>query len=111
MPKSKRNRVVHMTNVSKKTKEHKDRLFENIRDAVPNFQHVFVFSIENARNAHIQEVRQELSDSKYVFSPLFSRSRSLSFSPSLCFYSSSFLLSLYPIKPLPFPPFQCKHPR
>lgn len=80
MPKSKRNRVVHMTHVSKKTREHKDKLFESIRDAVPNYQHVFVFSIENARNTHIQEVRQELSDSKYV-----SPSPRLPVSLSLCF--------------------------
>jgi mRNA turnover protein 4 len=68
MPKSKRNRVVHMTQVTKKTREHKDKLFETIREAVPNYQHVFIISVENMRNTHIQEVRQELSDSRYVSS-------------------------------------------
>jgi mRNA turnover protein 4 len=66
MPKSKRNRVVHMTQVAKKTREHKDKLFENIREVVPNYQHVFIISVENMRNTHIQQVRQELSDSRYV---------------------------------------------
>ncbi|KAF7537495.1 hypothetical protein G7054_g3713 [Neopestalotiopsis clavispora] len=64
MPKSKRNRVVHMTQVAKKTREHKDKLFENIREVVPNYQHVFIISVENMRNTHIQQVRQELSDSR-----------------------------------------------
>lgn len=74
MPKSKRNKVVHMTQVSKKTREHKERLLETIREAIPNYQHVFVFGVENMRNTHIQEVRKELQDdSRYVLILSFSR--------------------------------------
>jgi mRNA turnover protein 4 len=64
MPKSKRNRVVHMTQVSKKTREQKDALFSSIREAVPEFQHCFVLSVENMRNNHLKEVRRDLSDSR-----------------------------------------------
>lgn len=68
MPKSRRNKVVHMTQVSKKTREHKEQLLETIREAIPEYQHIFVFGIENMRNTHIQEVRKELrDDSRYVF--------------------------------------------
>lgn len=67
MPKSKRSKVVHMTQVSKKTREHKDQLFTKMRDAVPEYQHCFVFSVENMRNSHLKDVRQEMSDSRYVF--------------------------------------------
>ena len=72
MPKSKRSKVVHLTQVSKKTRQDKDRLFQNIRDAVPDFQHCFVFSVDNMRNNHLKDVRRELSDSRCV-SCLFGR--------------------------------------
>jgi mRNA turnover protein 4 len=65
MPKSKRAKVVHMTQVSKKTRDQKDQLFQNIRDAIPEYQHCFVFSIDNMRNNHLKDVRHELSDSRY----------------------------------------------
>ncbi|KAI0123887.1 ribosomal protein L10-domain-containing protein [Xylariales sp. AK1849] len=81
MPKSKRSRVVHMTQVSKKTREHKDKLFENIRDAVPSYQYVFVFGIENMRNLHIQEVRKELSDSRIFLGKTTLMSRALGRTP------------------------------
>lgn len=67
MPKSKRAKVVHLTQVSKKTREQKDQLFQNIRDQVPEYQHCIVFNVDNMRNNYLKEVRRELSDSRYVF--------------------------------------------
>uniref|UniRef100_A0A8H7NAV2 Ribosome assembly factor mrt4 n=1 Tax=Bionectria ochroleuca TaxID=29856 RepID=A0A8H7NAV2_BIOOC len=67
MPKSKRSKVVHMTQVSKKTRDQKEQLFKNIRDAVPEYQHVFVFSVDNMRNSHLKDVRRELSDCRIFF--------------------------------------------
>jgi hypothetical protein len=66
MPKSKRAKVIHTTKVDKKTREHKDRLFKNIRDCVPEYQHCFVFSVDNMRNSYLKDVRHELSDCRYV---------------------------------------------
>lgn len=74
MPKSRRNRVVHMTQVTKKTREQKDKLFNSIREEIPQYQHVFVFSVDNMRNNHLKDVRRELSDSRYVLLPGFSLS-------------------------------------
>jgi mRNA turnover protein 4 len=62
MPKSKRTKVFHLTQVTKKTREQKDKLFSNIRECVPQYQHCFAFSIDNMRNNHLKEVRHELSD-------------------------------------------------
>jgi mRNA turnover protein 4 len=62
MPKSKRTKVVHMTQVAKKGREHKERIFENIRECVPQYQHIFVFGVDNSRNTHLQEIRKELKD-------------------------------------------------
>ncbi|KZL69019.1 ribosomal protein l10 [Colletotrichum incanum] len=62
MPKSKRNRVVNLTQVNKKTREQKDKLFSNIRESVPEYQHCFVFGVNNMRNNYLKEVRHELND-------------------------------------------------
>ncbi|KAI5465528.1 ribosomal protein L10-domain-containing protein [Mariannaea sp. PMI_226] len=67
MPKSKRAKVVHLTQVSKKTREDKDKLFQNIRDSIPEYQTCFVFSVDNMRNSYLKEVRRELSDSRLFF--------------------------------------------
>ena len=64
MPKSKRAKVFHMTQVNKKTREDKEKLFQNIRDAIPEYQHCFVFSVDNMRNSYLKEVRHEMSDSR-----------------------------------------------
>lgn len=66
MPKSKRAKVVHLTQVSKRTRDQKDELFQNIRDAVPEYQYCFVFSVDNMRNNHLKDVRREFSDSRYI---------------------------------------------
>lgn len=67
MPKSKRAKVFHMTQVNKKTREDKEKLFQNIRDAIPEYQHCFVFSVDNMRNSYLKEVRHEMSDSRIFF--------------------------------------------
>ncbi len=64
MPKSKRSRTFNLTQVNKKGREQKDKLFQNIRDAVPEYQHCFVFSVDNMRNNYLKNVRRELSDSR-----------------------------------------------
>ncbi len=69
MPKSKRAKVVHLTQVSKKTRQHKDQLFQSIRDTVPEFQYCFVFAVDNMRNSHLKVIRREFSDSRYTIAP------------------------------------------
>lgn len=68
MPKSKRSKVVHLTQVAKKTREQKDQLFSNIREQVPEYQHCIVFNVDNMRNNYLKDVRRELSDSRYATS-------------------------------------------
>ena len=68
MPKSKRSKVYHLTQVTKKTREQKEKLFQNIRECIPEYQHCFVFNVDNMRNNYLKDVRHELSDSRYAFS-------------------------------------------
>ncbi|KAI1110743.1 ribosomal protein L10-domain-containing protein [Nemania sp. NC0429] len=67
MPKSKRARVIHASTVTKKTREHKERLFETIRECLPQYQHCLVLTVDNMRNTYLKDVRQELSDSRLFF--------------------------------------------
>jgi mRNA turnover protein 4 len=64
MPKSKRAKVVHLTQTDKKGKELSQKLFANVQEAAENFEHIFVFSVENMRNSYLKEVRAEFSDSR-----------------------------------------------
>lgn len=64
MPKSKRNKDFHLTKVSKKTREHKEELFQKIRANVDEFQHCFVLSVDGMRNSAVKDVRRELKDSR-----------------------------------------------
>lgn len=82
MPKSKRAKVVHLSQVAKKTRDQKDKLFQNIRDAVPEYQHCFVFSVDNMRNSHLKNVRHELSDSRLFFGKTKLMAKALGQNPS-----------------------------
>jgi mRNA turnover protein 4 len=66
MPKSKRAKVFNLTQVTKKPRERKEKLFDNIRETVPDYQYCFVFSVDNMRNNYLKDVRHELTDSRYV---------------------------------------------
>lgn len=66
MPKSKRAKVVHLTKTDKKGKELSLKLFANVQEAADNYEHIFVFSVENMRNSYLKEVRQEFADSRYT---------------------------------------------
>lgn len=64
MPVSRRQKVVHLTQVDKKGKELTLKLFANVQESVDKYQYCFVFSVENMRNTYLKKVRAELSDSR-----------------------------------------------
>ncbi|KAL2017678.1 hypothetical protein VTK56DRAFT_1838 [Thermocarpiscus australiensis] len=81
MPKSKRAKVYHLTQVTKKTREQKDKLFANIRECIPQYQHCFVFSVDNMRNNYLKDVRHELSDCRLFFGKTKLTARALGTTP------------------------------
>lgn len=65
MPRSKRARVVHETRTAKKShKEQTRRLYSNIRECVENYEHLFIFSVDNMRNTYLKDVRSEFTDGR-----------------------------------------------
>nr|G0S616.2 RecName: Full=Large ribosomal subunit protein uL10; AltName: Full=Ribosome assembly factor mrt4; AltName: Full=mRNA turnover protein 4 [Thermochaetoides thermophila DSM 1495]8PV1_CF Chain CF, Large ribosomal subunit protein uL10 [Thermochaetoides thermophila DSM 1495]8PV2_CF Chain CF, Large ribosomal subunit protein uL10 [Thermochaetoides thermophila DSM 1495]8PV3_CF Chain CF, Large ribosomal subunit protein uL10 [Thermochaetoides thermophila DSM 1495]8PV4_CF Chain CF, Large ribosomal subuni len=81
MPKSKRARVYHLTQVNKKGREAKERLFSNIRETIPKYQHCFVFSVDNMRNNYLKDVRHELNDCRIFFGKTKLMARALGTTP------------------------------
>jgi mRNA turnover protein 4 len=81
MPKSKRAKVFHLTQVTKKTREQKDKLFANIRECVPQYQHCYVFAIDNMRNSYLKNIRHELKDCRLFFGKTKLTARALGTTP------------------------------
>ncbi|KAJ4372653.1 mRNA turnover and ribosome assembly protein [Didymella sp. IMI 355093] len=83
MPKSKRAKVVHLTKTDKKGKELSQKLFANVQEeAAENFEHIFVFSVENMRNSYLKEVRAEFSDSRFFFGKTKVMAKALGITPA-----------------------------
>ncbi|PLW18191.1 hypothetical protein PCANC_01917 [Puccinia coronata f. sp. avenae] len=64
MPKSKRQTVVHLSKTSKKTKEVKAKLIEQIKEASEKFQFVWLFTIDHVRTAYLQDIRSSWKPSR-----------------------------------------------
>ncbi|GAM88913.1 hypothetical protein ANO11243_069470 [Dothideomycetidae sp. 11243] len=67
MPKSKRQKVVHVTAVKKKDKDSKALLFSSIQESIDTYARIFVFSVAHMRNTFLKDVRTQLSDSRIFF--------------------------------------------
>ena len=64
MPSSKRNRVIPTSKTKKNHKELVKRLHSNVQEAAEKYSSIWVFSVENARNNFIKQVRTEFNDSR-----------------------------------------------
>ena len=64
MPSSKRNRVIPTSKTKSNHKELVKRLHSNVQAAAEKYSHIWVFSVENARNNFIKQVRVDFGDSR-----------------------------------------------
>jgi len=71
MPRSKRAKVVSLTKVAKRSpKQHRAEKLDLIRDAVGEYENVFVFSFTNMREAKLKEVRMDWRESRIYMGKL-----------------------------------------
>eukprot|EP00039_Didymoeca_costata_P019806 m.339001 g.339001 ORF g.339001 m.339001 type:complete len:219 (+) comp18628_c0_seq1:164-820(+) len=64
MPKSKRQKLVSLTRTDKKGHQMKEKLINEIRDCVNDYESIYLFIVENMRNAKLKDVRKEWRDSR-----------------------------------------------
>jgi mRNA turnover protein 4 len=64
MPRSKRHKVVSLTKVKPKDREHKTKIISDLREAMDTYSSVFVFSFENMRTSVFKDVREHFEGSK-----------------------------------------------
>ncbi|KAL8785064.1 MAG: hypothetical protein Q9213_003569 [Squamulea squamosa] len=96
MPRSKRAKVVHLTKTQKKGKELTLRLYANIRECIPQYPYIYVFSVENMRNNHLKDVRSQLAgDSRLFFGKTRVMAKALGDSPSTEPYPLTSLLAAH----------------
>ncbi|KAF9439069.1 mRNA turnover 4 [Entomortierella beljakovae] len=67
MAKSKRNKIVSLTQTDKKGRAGKDALYEQIRECVDVYKYIWIFSVENMRNTYLKNVRADLRTSRFFF--------------------------------------------
>ncbi|KAG8214565.1 hypothetical protein J3R82DRAFT_9628, partial [Butyriboletus roseoflavus] len=67
MPKSKRSKVVSLTKVPKKTREHKNALLGEIQQSAEKWKYCWLFEVGAMRNTHLKTVRNLWRDSARIF--------------------------------------------
>jgi ribosomal protein L10 len=67
MPKSKRNKVVHLTQVKKKGKDHKDDLLKQLKQFVDQYEFVYVFDFEKTKSDRIMNLRLKMKEYGRIF--------------------------------------------
>jgi mRNA turnover protein 4 len=67
MPKSKRAKIVPLTQTKAKTRDNKDALIEKIHQALEDFTDVYIFTISNTRTNILQQIRDERREDSKLF--------------------------------------------
>jgi mRNA turnover protein 4 len=58
MPRSKKSKVVSLTKVQKKGREHKENLLQEVQQNVDQWKHIWIFSVGHMRNTALKDVRE-----------------------------------------------------
>ncbi|CDR47777.1 CYFA0S37e00518g1_1 [Cyberlindnera fabianii] len=66
MPRSKRSKLVTLAQTDKKGRENKERIFDEVREALDTYRYAWLFYLDDVRTPVLQEIRSEWSGSKLI---------------------------------------------
>ena len=66
MPQAKRNKVVSLTKVQPKTREHKEFIVNKVHNFMGRFKYIFVLTFENMSTNNFKSLKESLTDSKFL---------------------------------------------
>ena len=66
MPLAKRNKVVSLTKVTPKTREHKEFMVTKVHTFMAKYKYVYVLTFENMSTNNFKSLRESLTDSKFL---------------------------------------------
>lgn len=67
MPKSKRNKIVHLTQVKKKGKDHREDLTKQVEQYCAQFRRLYIFDFDQAKSDRIMNLRLKLKQYGRIF--------------------------------------------
>jgi len=83
MPRSRRNKIVHLTQVKKKPKANKDKLIDNVREAASKFKYAYIVSAENQTSDFLRQTRELLRPGRMFFGKVKVMQLALGLHPSV----------------------------
>ncbi|BAO39355.1 mRNA turnover protein 4 [Kluyveromyces marxianus] len=66
MPRSKRSKLVTLAQTDKKGRENKERIFDEVREALDSYRYVWVLHLDDVRTPVLQEIRSSWAGSKLI---------------------------------------------
>ncbi|CCF55615.1 hypothetical protein KAFR_0A01770 [Kazachstania africana CBS 2517] len=66
MPRSKRSKLVTLAQTDKKGRENKERIFDEIREALDTYRYVWILHLDDVRTPVLQEIRTAWTGSKLI---------------------------------------------
>eukprot|EP01091_Cochliopodium_minus_P006639 TRINITY_DN16651_c0_g1_i1.p1 TRINITY_DN16651_c0_g1~~TRINITY_DN16651_c0_g1_i1.p1 ORF type:complete len:247 (-),score=80.36 TRINITY_DN16651_c0_g1_i1:42-782(-) len=67
MPKSRRDKTVHLSKVKKDPKARKERFLQKVRDSADIYKSIYVLTFRNMRSNHYKNLQQLLGNSKFFY--------------------------------------------
>lgn len=67
MPKSKRNKIVHLSQVKKKGKDHREELSKQVETYCSQFKRLYLFDFDKTKSDRIMELRLKLKQHGRIF--------------------------------------------
>lgn len=66
MPRSKRSKLVTLAQTDKKGRENKERIFDEVREALDTYRYCWMFNLDDVRTPVLQEIRTDWNGSKLI---------------------------------------------